>query len=233
MKISDILQKSVDAITDQPQILAPYIVPLAVSLVAIWVQITNALAWGMGRMYPLGRTPTKFMSNFIQALRAVSATTLLIWVVVLIILGVCVALTIAMSNAALSGRRMKIGEAFDAVSKKLPMFIVAFLISWLLKFFGMFFFWIGIFVPAVLLIFVGQAMLLDNKDLFDSFSTSYDVAKANWIDVLVLLFLFLIVLAIVRLIPFLGVILAFILVCYSAVTFTVMYKDRSRAAPSG
>jgi hypothetical protein len=233
MKMSEILSKSVDIITEQPQILAMYIVPLVVSLIAVWVQVTNMLAWGMGRLYPLGRTPGKFITYFVTAFRAVDGMSLLMWIVVLVILAVCVALTIVMSNANLSGGQMKIGEAFDAVSGKLPLFVVAFLISWLLKFFGMLFFWVGIFIPAVLLIFVGQAMLLGNKDLFDSFSSSYDMAKANWVEILVLLFGFLVILALARLISVLGIIVACFLVCYSAVLFTVMYRDRSRVVSVG
>jgi hypothetical protein len=114
------------------------------------------------------------------------------------------------------------------VSGKLPIFIIAFLLTWFLKFVGIFFFWVGIFVPSVLLIFVGQAVLLENKDLFDSFSKSYDSAKDNWVEILVLLFIFLVILVVVRPILFLGVIVTCFLSCYSAVTFTVMYRDRSR-----
>ncbi len=229
MKVSEILTKSVDIITEQPQMLIPYVIPLVVSLIAIWARMTNMMAWGIGRLYPLGRTPEKFLTYFVTAFRAVDGTALVVWVIVLALLAICVALTIAMSDAALSGRQMKVGEAFDRIGKKVPLFVVAFLISWLLKFFGMLFFWVGIFVPAVLLIFVGQAMLLDNKDLFDSFSKSYDVAKENWIEILVLLFVFLVILAFVRFIPLLGVIVACFLVCYSAVVFTMMYRDRGRA----
>ncbi len=229
MKVSEILTKSVDIITEQPQMLIPYVIPLVVSLIAIWARMTNMMAWGIGRLYPLGRAPEKFLTYFVTAFRAVDGTALVVWVIVLALLAICVALTIVMSDAALSGRQMKVGEAFDRIGKKVPLFVVAFLISWLLKFFGMLFFWVGIFVPAVLLIFVGQAMLLDNKDLFDSFSKSYDVAKENWIEILVLLFVFLVILAFVRFIPLLGVIVACFLVCYSAVVFTMMYRDRGRA----
>ncbi|MBU7012423.1 MAG: hypothetical protein HXS46_17220 [Theionarchaea archaeon] len=229
MKVSEILTKSVDIITEQPQMLIPYVIPLLVSLIAIWARMTNMMAWGIGRLYPLGRAPEKFLTYFVTAFRAVNGTTLVVWVIVLILLAICVALTIVMSDAALSGRQMKVGEAFDRIGKKMPLFVVAFLISWFLKFFGMLFFWVGIFVPAVFLIFVGQAMLLDNKDLFDSFSKSYDAAKENWIEILVLLFIFLVILAFVRFIPLLGVIVACFLVCYSAVVFTMMYRDRGRA----
>lgn len=229
MKVSEILTKSVDIITEQPQMLIPYVIPLVVSLIAIWARMTNMMAWGIGRLYPLGRAPEKFLTYFVTAFRAVDGTALVVWVIVLALLAICVALTIVMSDAALSGRQMKVGEAFDRIGKKVPLFVVTFLISWLLKFFGMLFFWVGIFVPAVLLIFVGQAMLLDNKDLFDSFSKSYDVAKENWIEILVLLFVFLVILAFVRFIPLLGVIVACFLVCYSAVVFTMMYRDRGRA----
>jgi Na+/alanine symporter len=90
----------------------------------------------------------------------------------------------------------------------------------------MFFFWVGILIPAVLLIFVGQAILLDHKDLFDSFSKSYDTARENIMDVLALLFIFLVILAIVRVVPVLGMVVALVLMCYSAVTVTVLYRSK-------
>lgn len=229
MKLSEILSKSVDIITEQPQILAVYIIPLALSLVAMWVRATNMISWGIYRLAPLGRSPLQFFTYFVAALRVMNVLSWVMWILVLVVLGVCVALTIVMANAGLSGRTMKIGEAFDSIAGKLPLFILAFLISWFLKFVGMFFFWVGMFVPAVLLIFVGQCLLLDNKDLFDSFSTSYDLAKTRWIEILLLLFVFLVVLAIVRVIPVLGVIVACFLMGYSAVVFTVMYKGGGRA----
>lgn len=231
MKISEVLGKSIDIVTEQPQILAVYIVPLIMSLVAMWMNVTNMVSWGITRLSPLGRSPLQFFTYLVGSIRLLKATVWLVWIVVLIVIAVCVALTIVMSDAGFSGRTMKVGEAFDAIGGKLPIFVVAFLISWFLKFVGMFFFWVGLLIPAVLLIFVGQAILLDNKDLFDSFSTSYDVAKANWMEVLVLLFVFLVILAVARLNLVLGVVVACFLAGYSAVTFTVMYRDRSRGIP--
>jgi hypothetical protein len=228
MKLSEILGKSIDVITGNPAILLPYIVPVIISLIAIWAHITNMINWGITRLYPLGRSPLQFFAYLATALRALRAIDWVIWIFVLITMAICVALTIVMCDARLSGRTMKLGAAFDAVSGKLPIFIIAFLLTWFLKFVGIFFFWVGIFVPSVLLIFVGQAVLLENKDLFDSFSKSYDSAKDNWVEILVLLFIFLVILVVVRPILFLGVIVTCFLSCYSAVTFTVMYRDRSR-----
>jgi hypothetical protein len=230
MKLSEILGKSIDVITGNPAILLPYIVPAVISLIAIWAHITNMMNWGITRLYPLGRSPLQFFAYLVTALRGLRALDWVIWILVLITMAICVALTIVMCDAQLSGTAMKLGAAFDAVSGKLPIFIIAFLLTWFLKFIGIFFFWVGIFVPSVLLVFVGQAILLENKDLFDSFSKSYDSAKSNWVEILVLLFIFLVILVVVRPILFLGVIVACFLACYSAVTFTVMYHDRSRVA---
>jgi hypothetical protein len=232
MKISDILSKSMDIVTANPSILAPYIVPLALSLIAMWLNITNVVSWGITRLYPLGRSPLSFFTYFVSSLRLLTAADWIMWITILGVLAVCVALTVVMSSAQLAGRTMKIGAAFDAIAGKLPIFIVAFFVSWFFKFIGMFLFWVGILVPSVLLIFVAQCMLLDNKDFFDSFSTSYDIAKANWMEILVLIFVFLIVLAIVRLVPPLGVAVACFLMGYSAIVFTVMYRARSRAVPA-
>ena len=231
MKISEILGKSLDVVTENPHILVPYIVPVLLSVAAAWAGTRDMISWGIAPLYPLGRRPLTFFSSLVTFLRRADAVDLAIWIVILVVLAICVALTITMGDAALSGRSMKIGEAFDSINKKLPIFVVAFLVSWLLKFFGLLFFWVGIFIPSVLLIFVGQAILLDNKDLFDSFSKSYDMARKNWIEILVLLFAFLVVLIIVRLLPILGVIVACLLLGYSTLVFTVMYRDRSRAAP--
>lgn len=228
MKLSDILTKSLDVITGQPQILAPYIIPFVLALLAHWRYIPNIMDWGIGRLSTLGRGPVLYYQYLIQSLQKIETLDWVLWIVFLVILAVCVALTIVMSNASLSGGTMKIGQAFDAIAGKLPIFIVAFLISWVLKFLGMFFFWVGIFIPSVILIFVGQGILLGNKDLFDSFSDSFDLAKANWVEVLILLFMFLVILAILRFLPILGPLVACLLVGYSAVVFTVLYRDRKR-----
>lgn len=228
MKLSDILTKSLDVITGQPQILAPYIIPFVLALLAHWRYIPNIMDWGIGRLSTLGRGPVLYYQYLIQSLQKIETLDWVLWIVFLVILAVCVALTIVMSNASLSGGNMKIGQAFDAIAGKLPIFIVAFLISWVLKFLGMFFFWVGIFIPSVILIFLGQSILLGNKDLFDSFSDSFDLAKANWIEVLILLFIFLVALAILRFLPILGTLVACLLVGYSAVVFTVLYRDRKR-----
>ena len=147
MKLSEILGKSTDIVTEAPHILMPYILPLILSLVAIWIRITNMMSWGIGRLYPLGRSPLQFLTYFVAALRAMNVFDWLMWIFVLILLAVCVAMTIVMSDAKLSGRTMKVGAAFDAISGRLPLFVIAFMMSWVLKFFGMFFFWVGIFVP--------------------------------------------------------------------------------------
>ncbi|MBU7024909.1 MAG: hypothetical protein HXS40_12170 [Theionarchaea archaeon] len=60
MKISEILSKSADIVTGQPEILLPYLVPIVVSLAASWGRITSLLGWGVGRLYPLGRTPLRY-----------------------------------------------------------------------------------------------------------------------------------------------------------------------------
>lgn len=228
MKVSDILTKSLDVIIGHPQILAPYIIPFVVALLAHWQHIPNLMDWGIGRLSTLGRGPLTYYQYLIQALQKMEALDWGLWIVFLVILAVCTALTIVMSDAFLSGRTMKIGQAFDTIAGKMPIFIVAFLISWVLKFLGMFFFWVGIFIPSLLLIFVGQGILLNNKDLFDSFSDSFDLAKANWVEILILLFIFLVMLAILRFLPILGTLVACLLAGYSAVVFTVLYRDRKR-----
>jgi hypothetical protein len=231
LKISEILSKSADIVTGQPEILLPYLAPIAVSLAASWGGITSMLGWGVGRFYPLGRTPLRYFWYLVTSLRAVGVGNLAVWIVVLVLLAVCVALTIVMSDARLSGRTMKVGEAFDATAKVFPMFIVAFLISWLLKFVGLFAFWVGLFIPSVLLIFAGQIMILERKDIFDSFSKSYDIAKENWAEILLLLFVFLIILVVVRTVPLVGIVVACFLMGYSTVVFSVMYRDRSGGGP--
>ncbi|MBU7038515.1 MAG: hypothetical protein HXS52_11340 [Theionarchaea archaeon] len=231
LKISEILSKSVDVVTGQPEILLPYLAPIVVSLIATWGGVTSMLGWGVGRFYPLGRTPLRYFWYLITSLRTAGAGDLAVWIAVLILLAICVALTIVMSDARLSGRTMKVGEAFDATLKMLPLFIIAFLISWLLKFCGLFVFWVGLFVPSVLLIFAGQVMILEKKDIFDSFSRSYDIAKGSWVEILLLLFVFLIILVLVRTVPLVGILVACLLMGYSTVVFTVMYRDRSRVGP--
>jgi hypothetical protein len=218
--------KSIDIMTEQPQILIPYIAPFVLSLIAMWIRISNVLVWGIAWLNMLGRNPLKFPLSFMASIRELKITNWVMWILILGVLGICVALTIVMSDAALKGKKMSVGAAFDTVTPLLPLFMIAFLISWGLKFIGMFFFWVGILIPAVLLIFVGQAILLDHKDLFDSFSKSYDTARENIMDVLMLLFIFLVILAIVRVVPILGMVVALVLMCYSAVTVTVLYRSK-------
>jgi hypothetical protein len=226
MKLSQAMGKSADIITEQPQILLPYAAPFVLSLIAMWIHITNMVGWGITRLNPLGRSPLQFFTYFVASIRALRIIDWVMWIVILVVLAICIALTIVMSDAALKGRKMSIGAAFENITGIMPLFVMAFLISWFLKFVGMFFFWVGVLVPAVLLIFVGQSILLDHKDLFDSFSKSYDTARENLIEVLALLFIFLVVLAIVRLVPLLGMVVALALMCYSTVTFTVLYKSK-------
>ncbi|MGD2248707.1 MAG: hypothetical protein PVF58_09895 [Candidatus Methanofastidiosia archaeon] len=227
MELSKQLEKSIDIITGQPQILVPYIIPAVIGLIALWVRITNIVSWGITRLYPLGRGPLEFFTYFVRSIQFLRVYDWVIWIIVLAILAVCVALTIVMADAHMSGSPVTLGSAFDAVGDRLIPVIIAFLISWVLKFFGMFFFWVGVFVPSVLLVFVGQGILLDNKDLFDSFSNSYDKAKETWGKILVVLFAFVVILAVVRSVLFLSVIVSCFLMGYSAVLFTVMYRDRS------
>lgn len=220
------MEKSADIITNHPQILLPYAAPFILSLIAVWIHITNMIGWGITRLNPLGRSPLQFFTYFVASIRALRIIDWVMWIIILVVLAICIGLTIVMSDGALKGRKISVGEAFENITGMLPLFVIAFLVSWFLKFVGMFFFWVGVLVPAVLLIFVGQGILLDHKDLFDSFSKSYDTARENLIEVLALLFIFLIILAIVRLVPFLGLVVALVLMCYSTVTFTVLYKSK-------
>lgn len=67
--------------------------------------------------------------------------------------------------------------------EKIILLIVVLIITGTLEFLGLFLVCIGTLIVAVLLVFVGQGVILDNLG-FGTFGNSYNIAKDNFFDTL-------------------------------------------------
>jgi hypothetical protein len=220
--IGDLLSQAMDVITGNPMIIVPYLIPLIIALIGAFV------AWGSIVSIEdvgLGFEPDVnfFRDTALAYLGFASVLGILSWISSIFAL----AFAINMTYNAVNGRKVTLSEAWSEIGAgKILILIIVAIITAILIFLGFFALCIGALIVMILLVFVNQGIIIDNLDIGATFGNSYNIAKKNFFDILILVIIFAVLGAIVGLIPVFGVVLAILVELYGTVTYTILYLDR-------
>jgi hypothetical protein len=237
MKLTEILEKSMNIVSEKPVILIPCIIPAALTLIQGFVW---PYAGGLGRYWegfqPWDMGPggpgeftemwTEFLPQQVFAMAAVNAiVSIIIWFTAVY----AFSMVIFMTAAAFEGKDFTLSEAFHGILGKIPMLVLAAAIVWVLKFFGICTLCIVTFIVWILFALVKQGIILDNLG-FDSFSASYNIARKDFFDIMLILGLFFVIKSVIGLVLFLvppvGDALGYFVDIFSVAALTIFYIDR-------
>ena len=228
MKIGEVLNKCIDVVSKNPVILVPYAIPALIQLMVGLYWVARVPFWEDFLEPGAPMTPEEAsryaQSVFENIIPAASASGLL-GIVSWLFTVVATAMAIAITMNYLKNKKTGLSEAFNMVSGKLIILVIAVFITTILTILGFCAIIIGAIIVAILLAFVPQGIVVDKLG-FDSFSKSYNIAKSNFFDVLLVLAVFFIAGAIVGLIPWIGSALAEFVGAFSAAALTILYQDR-------
>ena len=218
--IGKILSEALDVIAGNPILIVPYVIPVIIVLIGAFVAIGTFVS---GAIRPGFEVDTEYiLQNVLAIIGFASVFAILAWVFAI----VADAFAINITYNALQGKKVTLSEAWNEIgTNKIVMLVVVSIITIILKLVGLLFFCIGYFIVAILLIFVSQGIVLDNLG-FDTFGNSYNIAKKNFVDILVLVLIFFVLWILLTRIPIIGGILGILVGIYAVVTYTILYADR-------
>jgi len=222
--IGDILSEALNRIMENPMMIVPYLIPVVLALIAVfvtWGSLVSVKEIGPGFDFDFGAE--FFYENALAYLGFASILGIFSWIFGI----VATAFAINITNNAVNGRKVTLSEAWSEIGAgKILILLVVAIITAILIFLGFFALCIGALIVAILLMFVNQGIIVDNLDIGATFSNSYNIAKNNFFDVLILAIVFFVLGFLVGWIPVIGGILGVLVGMYGTVSYTLLYLDR-------
>ncbi|MBU7024302.1 MAG: hypothetical protein HXS40_09065 [Theionarchaea archaeon] len=223
--IGAVLSEAMDIIGKNPIIIVLYLIPVILVLIGLFTAVglfipREAIRSGF-RGFEV--SPEFFLDRALSFLGFVSIFGVLGW-----IFGIVVdAFAIRITYNATQGKKLSLSEVWNEIGvEKILILAVAAIIVAILTILGFFVFCIGALIVMILLIFVKQGIVVDDLDLGATFSKSYNIAKENFFDILILVLIFFILGLILGVVPWIGPILNVFVGMYAMVAYTVLYLDR-------
>jgi len=233
MKLSEIISKAVDAITERPVILVPCLVPFILSLI---VSISGFFAaFGRGYWGQFAQVRWEAMSPeeavdmwraFVPGMATFAIANFVVSIIIWFTAVVAFSMVISMVAAYLEGKEMSLSEAFNSISGYLLILVIASAAITVLKYVGICTLCILTFIMWVFFALVKQGIILDKLGLGDSFSKSWNVAKNNFFDIFLILLLFFVIKIVLGIIPVAGDSLGYLVDAFSVAAVTIFYIDR-------
>ncbi|MFQ6089310.1 MAG: hypothetical protein ACE5K0_10470 [Candidatus Methanofastidiosia archaeon] len=229
MKISEVLNKSIDVVSRNPVIFVPYLVPMVLQLIIGVVWLGQVGRWA-GFTPPRGlmgpeeamRFWQEMMTSFLPTMGMSFLLGILSWIFVVI----ATAMAIVITLDSLKKRKSTLSGAFNMVSDKLIVLIIAIFVVKVLTGLGFCAFIIGAIIVAILLAFVPQGIVVDGLSFGETFSKSYNIAKSNFLDVFLVLLVFFVVGVVVGFVPVIGNVLKPFIGAFATAALTILYLDR-------
>jgi hypothetical protein len=233
MKLSEIVSKSFDVISEKPVILVPCLIP---AILRVLVEILGfswflwSDTWERFRDFQwetmTPQDPMEMWEEFLPGVAGLTAVTILACVIIWIIAMIAFSMVISMVSSYLDGKEVSLSQAFSNISGKLLVLIAASVIVWGVKWLGVCALCIGAFIVWVLLALVKQGIIIDNLGLGGSLSKSYEMARIHFFDIMIILLLFFVVKIVVGILPILGDALGYLVDAFSVTALTILYIDR-------
>ena len=218
--IGKVLSEALDVITGNPIIILPYMIPVIIVVIGIFAAAGAVLTGAFRTGFEAD--PQWVINNLLAVLGVAFGFFILVW-----IFGVVAdAFAISITYNAVQGKKVTFSEAWDQIGvEKIIILLVVLIIAAILVFLGLFALCVGALIVAVLLAFLGQGVIIDNLG-FGTFGNSYNIAKGNFFDILLLVIILFVPWILVGFIPLVGGILRVLVEMYAVVAFTILYLDR-------
>lgn len=230
MKISEILGKAVDIVTENPLIIVPCLIPF---VLAIGVEVMNIQTLSvfdqLQEMQWDAMDPQQAMEVWQEtfALAAPGAALRFVANIIVWLTGVIAfSMVISMVAASFEGKSMNLVEAFNSISGSLLILIVVSAIVTVLRYVGICTLCIVTFVVWIFFAVVRQGIIIDKLGFSESFSKSWNIGRNNFFDIFMILGLFFAVKIILSLIPLVGDPLGYLVDVFSVAALTILYFDR-------
>jgi hypothetical protein len=222
--IGQILSEALDVISENPLVIVPYIIPIVLALIAAFVAfgvfVSQAGPFPFTDFEP---DPEFIMNNVLGFLGLAS----IFGILELIFTVLAAAFAIVITFNAKQGKIVSLGEAWSEIGVgKLIILLITWLIATILTALGLIALCIGALIVYILLIFVYQGILIDKLDIGATFSNSYNIAKDNFFDILILVLIFGALILLISAIPYIGGVLAVFVRMYAVVAYTILYLNR-------
>ena len=226
MSVSTIINDALSIVSKYPIILLIFLVPGLISMI-------GGLAIGGSGLYGDIDTTTFEDGSFeigsvVPGIGAAAALSIVVTIVSILIGGIA----IAMTADALEGRPADLNSALDRLKDKWVLLIITAIVLAILSFIGFLACCIGYVVVAIATVFVKQGIVLDDMQLTEAFSSSFDLAKSAWADILVLFIINFIAMVVLALVPVIGGIITELVGGFFTVAFTIFYIGLTRNAPA-
>jgi len=216
MTVSDIFSKSYEIYKTNPIMVVPTLIPI------VWSILGSIFLIG-GFMSAISRAYMYDSSGIISTLMW-SAFVFMIGFLILLVLAEGV--TIDMISDAYGGGRANLSKSVDSAKLKIaPLLVASIAVGFILSI-GYMLFVIPGLILTLLLYFVAQAIMIDDMGAKDALIASYNFAKSNLADSIVIVLASIAILVVLSIIPLLGIILVLVALPYLIALPTLLYIDR-------
>ena len=220
--LGTLLSEALNIISENPVIIVPYLIPVLLVLLGAFIAFGTLVSTGAIQA-GFELDPQYILDNALAFLGFVSVFGILAWLFTI----AADAFAITITKDAILGKKVTLGEAWAEIGiEKLIILLVVDIILTILLIFGFFLICIGFVIFYVLFIFVMQGVIVSDQGIIDTFSNSYNIAKKNFFDILMLAIVLLVISVVVQFIPVIGGILNVLVGMYGVVAYTIMYLDR-------
>lgn len=226
MTVSSLVNDALSIVSKYPIILLIFLIPGLISLLG------GVALGGTGLFGDIDTATIEDGSfevgNFVPGIGAAAAITIIVTIVSILVGGIAIAMTVD----AWEGRQADLNSALDRMRDKWVLLIIAAIVLAILSFIGFLACCIGYVVVAIATVFVKQGIVLDDMQLSESFSMSFELAKSAWADILVLFIINFIAMVVLAIVPFIGGVLTELVSGFFTVAFTIFYIGLTRNAPA-
>lgn len=221
MTISDLLSRAFELYKENPIIAVPSLLPVAWSIIS--TVLLAAFIFGTASrpyyMYDSGDAMMAWISGVIGG-------TAVFFIVFLALLVLAEGMTIDMIQDVFEGGKADLGRSWQSTKGKLGALIIAAIVVSVILFLGYVLLVIPGLILTLLLYFVAQTIMIDNKGALESLGASYDFVKANLTDSAIVALLSVAIYFVLSMIPLLGILLVLIAMPYLIALSTLLYIDR-------
>ena len=226
--LGDLFNKALDFVKENPVVLVPPILGGIIGVVIMRAIGLSTLGMpGLGRLGPRFAPPGPgYQPEVPPSVLGALGLALLGMILVLVIDMIFNGWLIAMVKQGLTGEVVDLGSSFNvALSKAVPIIAASILVGIIVGI-GFLLCVIPGIIAWILLALTLQAVVVDDYGPVDALKASYEVAKNNFFDVLIIVIGQVIISAIVSIVPYLGFILSAAVSGFFAVLLTIFYVAR-------
>lgn len=216
MTISDLLSRTFELYKENPIIVVPSLLPVSWSIVSAVLLAA----------FVVRTTSAPYMYHSENAIMTWIGGTAVFFIVFCFLLVLAEGMTIEMIQDAFDGGQADLGRSWQLTKGKLGSLMVVAIVVPVILFLGYVLFIIPGLILTLLLFFVAQTIMIDNKGALESLGASYEFVKANLADSAIVVLVSIVIYIVASMIPLIGFLLVLVAIPYFIALSTIFYIDR-------